>query len=205
MGGLGLVTLVIGVKMATGTANELVLLAAILLGGLAGHALRLERGLETLGARLQARFAKGGSGSTFAEGFVTASLVFCVGPMTVLGSIQDGLSGDYRLLAVKSLLDFFAAIGFAAGLGAGVLASVVTVVVVQGGLTLGAGLVAGVLTDPLVREMTAAGGALVLGIGLRLLDLKRLPVADFLPALVLAPLLAAAAPAIGRAVGALAP
>lgn len=176
----------------------------MLLGGLAGHAAALDRRLEALGDRLQKRFA-GGSGSRFSEGFVTASLVFCVGPMTVLGSIQDGLSGDFRLLAIKSMLDFFAAIGFAAALGWGVMASVVTVLVVQGGLTLGAGVFTGLLDDALLREMTAAGGAVILGIGLRLLDIKRIPVADFLPAIAVAPLLAAAAPAIGRALAPLLP
>lgn len=203
-GGLGLVTLVIGTKMATSTGNELVLLAAILIGGLAGHALGLDHRLERLGERLQKRFARG-EGSRFSEGFVTASLVFCVGPMTVQGAIEDGLRGDYTLLAVKSMLDFFASIGFAAGLGWGVMASVATVLVVQGALTLGASLLAGLLTPDLVREMTAAGGTLVLGIGLRLLDLKRLPVADFLPALVVAPTLAALAPAIARTLAPLLP
>lgn len=204
LSGLGLLALVIGVKMAIGTTNELVLLAAILTGGLAGHALGLARRLDALGDALQKRLSAGG-GSRFSEGFVTASLVFCVGPMTILGSIQDGLSGDYTLLAVKSMLDFFGAIGFAAGLGAGVMAAVATVLVVQGGLTLGAGLFADLLTDPLVREMTAAGGTLMLGIGLRLLDLKRIPVADFLPALVVAPALTAAVPHIRRALGAIWP
>lgn len=198
LSGLGLLTLVIGIKMAIGTANELILLAAILIGGLIGHALGLAWRLDALGDALQKRFSAR-DGSRFSEGFVTASLVFCVGPMTVLGSIQDGLSGDYTLLAIKSMLDFFGAIGFAAGLGWGVMASVVTVIVVQGGLTLGAGLFAGLLTDPLVREMTAAGGTLMLGIGLRLLDLKRIPVADFLPALVAAPAFTAAVPLIRRA------
>lgn len=197
LSGLGLLTLVIGVRLAVGTANELILLAAILTGGLAGHALGLARRLDGLGDALQKRFSAA-EGSRFSEGFVTASLVFCVGPMTVLGSIQDGLSGDFTLLAIKSMLDFFAAIGFAAGLGWGVMASVATVLVVQGGLTLGAGLFAGLLTDPLIREMSAAGGTLMLGIGLRLLDLKRIPVADFLPALVVAPAITAAVPLIKR-------
>jgi uncharacterized protein len=203
-GGLGLVTLVIGTKMATSTGNELILLAAILAGGLVGHALGLERRLEALGQQLQRRFARE-EGSRFSEGFVTASLVFCVGPMTVQGSIEDGLRGDYTLLAIKSMLDFFASIGFAAALGWGVMASVATVVVVQGALTLGASLLAGLLTPDLVREMTAAGGTLVLGIGLRLLDLKRLPVADFLPALAAAPAIAASLPSLRGAFATLFP
>ncbi len=187
--------------MAIGTQNELVLMAAILAGGLVGHAAALQRRLDRLGEALEARVSLGRAGaraSRVSEGFVTASLVFCVGPMTVLGSIQDGLSGDFKLLAMKSMLDFFASIGFAAGLGWGVMASAATVLVVQGGLSLGAGLLAGLFAPELVREMTAAGGMLILGIGLLLLDLKRLPVADFLPALVLAPLFAALAPALGR-------
>lgn len=203
--GLGFLTLVLGLKMAAGTEEPLVLFGAVLAGGLAGHALGLDARLERLGRALERRLASGGDArgaaaggrrGRFTEGFVTASLVFCVGPMTVVGSIQDGLSGDFELLALKSTLDFFAAIGFAAGLGWGVAASAATVLVVQGSLSLGAGLFAGALAPGLVREMTAAGGTLMLGIALRLLDLKRPPVADFLPALVLAPLLAAAGPAV---------
>ena len=130
------------------------------------------------------------AGGTLAQGFVAASLLFCVGPMTVLGSIQDGLRGDYQLLAVKAALDGFASIALASTLGAGVALSALTVLAVQGGLTLLAGFIAPWFSPAMLGELTAAGGAMVLMIGLSLLEIKRLPVANFLPALVVAPLLA---------------
>ena len=127
--------------------------------------------------------------SMISKGFVTASLLFCVGPMTILGSIQDGLSGDYTLLATKSILDGFASLAIAASMGWGVLFAALTVLVYQGGLTLGAGLVKALLTEPMVAEMTATGGTLILAIGLNLLDLTTIRVANFLPALIVAPIL----------------
>ena len=129
--------------------------------------------------------------SRFVQGYVTASLVFCVGPMTILGSIQDGLTGDYRLLAIKSLLDGFAALAFASSLGLGVVFSVLTILVYQGGVTLLAGTAQTILSQPMVAEMTATGGVLIVGIGLLLLDLKRIRVGNFLPALAIAPLVVA--------------
>jgi uncharacterized protein len=127
--------------------------------------------------------------SMISKGFVTASLLFCVGPMTILGSIQDGLSGDYTLLATKSILDGFASLALAASMGWGVLFAALTVLVYQGGLTLGSGLVKTLLTEPMVAEMTATGGTLILAIGLNLLDLTAIRVANFLPALIVAPIL----------------
>ena len=126
--------------------------------------------------------------------FVTTSLLFCVGPLTVIGSLQDGLTGDYSLLALKSALDFIAALTFASVLGWGVLLSAGTVLVVQGTLTLGAGLVEGFATDAVVAATTATGGVLIFGLGLSLLELREVPVANMLPALAVAPLLVAAAP-----------
>ena len=127
--------------------------------------------------------------SMISKGFVTASLLFCVGPMTILGSIQDGLSGDYTLLATKSILDGFASLAIAASMGWGVLFAALTVLVYQGGLTLGAGLVKALLTEPMIAEMTATGGTLILAIGLNLLDLTTIRVANFLPALIVVPIL----------------
>ena len=129
-------------------------------------------------------------GPDIAQGFVTASLLFCVGPMTVVGSLQDGLRGDFHLLAVKATLDGFASIALASTLGAGVALAALTVLAIQGGLTVLAGLISPWLTETMVAEMTAAGGAVVLMIGLSLLEIKRLPVANFLPALLFAPLIA---------------
>jgi uncharacterized membrane protein YqgA involved in biofilm formation len=116
LNGLGLATMLIGLQMALETKNVLVVLGALLIGSLVGEAMRINEGLEKLGTFLQSILARG-EGQSFGEGFVTASLVFCIGPMAILGSIQDGLSGDYRLLAIKSLLDGFASIAFSASLG----------------------------------------------------------------------------------------
>jgi uncharacterized membrane protein YqgA involved in biofilm formation len=129
--------------------------------------------------------------SRFVEGFLLASLVFCVGPLTILGAIQDGLRGDISLLATKSLLDGFAALAFATTLGWGVGASIVTIIVVQGSITAGAAGLHHVLTARMVDEMSAVGGLMLVGIGLRLLDLKDIRVASFLPGLVVAPALVA--------------
>lgn len=194
--GLGLLVLVIGMQMALKTTNILILMGSILIGGVLGEAIDLQAGLDRVGATLQRKLAAGGPGR-FTEGFVTASLVFCVGPMTILGSIQDGLSGDYQLLAVKSMLDGFAALAFAATFGIGVAFSAVTVLVYQGALTLGAGGVEGLLSEAMVTEMTAAGGLMVLGIGVVILDVAKPRVANFLPALGIAPLLVAAVARLG--------
>jgi uncharacterized membrane protein YqgA involved in biofilm formation len=123
----------------------------------------------------------------FSEGFVIASLVFCVGPLTIVGSIQDGL-GDHELLIVKAGLDGFAAIAFAAVYGWGVILSAITVVVIQGGIALASGSLESLFTDPMLDALGAAGGVLLLGIALRLLDLRQVRVANMLPAIVLAPL-----------------
>lgn len=192
---LGLVTILIGVDagleafsptLAGLTRASLVLvMGSVLIGGIIGEYLGIERGLSRLGDALKARFAQGQA--PFTEGFVVASLVFCVGPLTVLGSIEDGLTGDYRLLAIKSLLDGFAAVAFASALGWGVGFSALTVLLYQGALTLSASWAAGVFSEPMVAALTAAGGILIIGIGLRLLELREVRVANLLPALVLAP------------------
>jgi uncharacterized membrane protein YqgA involved in biofilm formation len=193
MGGLGLSVMIIGIQNALTTRNILIMLWAILLGGLIGEALRISDGLDNLGAYLQKRLARDGRGaSTFSEAFVTSSLVFCVGPLTILGSIQNGISGDITLLAIKSVLDGFAAFAFASALGWGVLVSTVTILVYQGALSVIAALIAsGVPSrdNPYIVEMTAAGGLIVLGVGLRLLNIKELKLANYLPALAIAPLI----------------
>jgi hypothetical protein len=200
MHGLGLVCLLIGLQMAMQTKNVLIVLGALLLGGILGEGMRIDDGLQRTGVFLQSALARGGS-SLFAEGFVTASLVFCVGPMAILGSIQDGLTGDFRLLALKSMLDGFASIAFAASLGWGVLLSAVPILLYQGALTLFANLISTVLTDPLVVEMTATGGLIIVGISFRLLKLKELRLANFLPALALAPLIVVLIPRIRGLLG----
>ena len=209
MAGLGLMTGVIGISMAITSANILIPLFSVLVGGIIGEWIAIDDRLNRFGAwperRSGAQLGKGKvAGWSVTRGFVTASLVFCVGPLTILGSLQDGLLGDYQLLAVKSLLDGFAAIPFAATLGPGVLVSILTVIVVQGGISglailLGAGLPEVTRTTPWVVEVTATGGVLILGISLLLLDLKRIRVANLLPAIVLAPLIVLALQALGLA------
>jgi uncharacterized membrane protein YqgA involved in biofilm formation len=185
--GLGLLTLLVGVQMALTTGNVLILLGSILLGGLAGEALRVQDRIERFGDQVQARLAKGDS--QFSEAFVASSLLFCVGPLTITGSLQNGLARDPGPLALKSMLDLFSSFAFGASLGAGVLASIGTILVFQGGLSLGAGLFAGVLQAEVVRELTATGGLLIMGIGIELLRLKDLRLANFLPALIVSPVL----------------
>jgi uncharacterized membrane protein YqgA involved in biofilm formation len=191
IGGLGLSTIIIGLQQALATRNVLILLGSILLGGILGELLRLDYRLDNLGDWLQKRLARDGKGaSTFSEAFVTSSIVFCVGPLTILGSIQNGINGDIQLLAIKSLLDGFAAFAFAATLGWGVLVSVVTILVYQGALSLIAwGMATGVPSgdNPYILEMTAAGGLVIMGVGLKLLDIKELKLANYLPALAIAP------------------
>ncbi len=193
--GLGLVTLLIGVKMALETANVLILLGAILGGGVMGELLCIQDGLEWLGARVQDVFSKGGS-SRVSEAFVTASLLYCVGPMAILGSIQDGLQGDYQLLAVKSMLDGFASIAFSATLGWGVGLAAVSVFLFQGSITLGASVFDRILTGPMITELSAVGGLIIMAIGLKLLEVKEIRVANLLPALFLAPFIVAVIPLV---------
>lgn len=202
MATLGLATAAIGFREVLPTDEFPLVLGAVLIGAVIGEALRIEAGLHHLGALLQRRFAgsaaplevdvpeatpPAGGDRRFAEGFVISSLVFCVGPLTIVGSIQDGL-GDPELLLLKAALDGFASIAFAAVYGWGVMLSALTIAVVQGGIALGAHALDGVLTDPMLDGLGAAGGILLLGIALRLLDLKQVRVANMLPAIVLAPL-----------------
>lgn len=172
----------------------LVVLGALVIGGIVGSLLRLEDRLEGLGAVLQRRLA--GDGSTesrarFVEGFVSASLVFVVGPLAVLGALSDGMGRGIDQLALKATLDGFASLAFAASLGWGVAASALSVAVVQSILTLLGALLGGLLPAALVASVTATGGVLLLGVGLRLLQVKAVPVGDMLPALIAAPALTA--------------
>jgi uncharacterized membrane protein YqgA involved in biofilm formation len=197
--GVGLFVTAMGVKFAIDTSNLLFMLGAILLGGIIGSLVGVDARLNQLGEALQRRFARGGT-STVAEAFVTAAIVFCVGPLTFLGSIQNGLAGDATLLTVKSVLDGFTAIALAATLGWGVLLTVPLILLYQGGLAVGASLFAGILSDLQLREMSAVGGLLLMGVGLKLLAIRDIKVADFLPAIIVSPLVVAA---LGRLLEAL--
>ena len=201
---LGLVTLLIAATAAMAvldgdladkvgdSAPMLIVLGALLIGGIGGSLLRLEQRVETFGGWLQVRLTRE-SGSVerhrFVEGFVVSSLVFCTGPLTILGSLDDGLGNGADQLLLKAALDGFAAVAFAASFGWGVAASALTVVVVQGSLTLvGLGL-GDVLPDAHLAAITATGGLLLVGVALRLLRIREIPVADLLPALLVAPVL----------------
>jgi uncharacterized membrane protein YqgA involved in biofilm formation len=167
----------------------LVILAAMLLGGLLGSALSLETRLDSFGENLRKRF-RASQESPFVEGFVSASLLFVIGPLAILGSVSDGMSQGIDQLVLKSSLDFFAAMAFASTLGWGVAASAIPVAIYQGAWTILGLAIGSVLLQYQIDAMTICGGLMLVGIALRLLDIKKIAVANLLPALVLAPLLA---------------
>jgi uncharacterized membrane protein YqgA involved in biofilm formation len=209
--GLGLVTLTVGIGNAQATGNIVIPLFSIALGALIGEALRLDLALERLGGFLQTRFGGGEADAhssqtaaaerrqRFITGFVTTSLVFCVGPLTILGSIQDGmgLQIGFQQLVIKSVLDMFAAMAFAATFGVGVAFTTLTVLLIQGGLAILGSVAGQFMTDPMIAEMTATGGMVLIGLSVILMDLKRPRMANFLPALLIAPLIVAVGTALG--------
>jgi uncharacterized protein len=203
---LGLFVLVLGLSDALttfgpglseplGRAAVLIVLGSLLLGGVIGELIDVERRLEHFGAWLRERTSRGEDSADararFLEGFVVTSLIVCVGPLAVLGALQDGLSGDIQLLAVKSVLDGSVAVAFASVLGIGVAFAAVPLLLWQGGLTLLAGAVGASVSDVMIASLTAVGGVLVMGIGLRLLEVRQVRVANLLPALLIAPLVVA--------------
>lgn len=190
--GLGLFTISIGLSMFLKTEESLIVLGGLLVGAVLGEWWKIEEGLENLGRWFETRFGGNNAEEShrFIRGFVTASLIFCIGPLAILGSIQDGLVGDYELLAVKSVLDAFASLAFASTFGIGVVFSVFPVFIYQGGITLFAGLLNAVVTDAMLTEMTAAGGVILIGLAISsLLEIKKIRIGSFLPALVIAPLI----------------
>lgn len=187
---IALVTLVIGADMALKSRQPLILLGSLVFGAITGELVRVEDGIHRLGEWSEARLSRSGEPGDFTRGFVATSILFCVGPLTLLGCLEDGLRGEYRLLLTKAVLDGVGALAFSSVLGWGVLLSAVTVLVVQGSLTLGAHALAPVLENELVRaELFAVGGVMLLGVGLRLLELKPIRVGNLLPALLYAPAL----------------
>lgn len=204
--GVGLMTVFIALSMAAslgkatvGRLDGVVLgLLTLVLGGLLGEWWRVEDGLESLGNWLKHRVGGGGS---FTEGFVAASLLFCVGPMTLIGSINNGLTGDATLLIIKATLDGLSSIALASAYGLGVGFSILIILLYQGGLSLAAGQLARLLpdpaTDPRILLVTGVGGVMMIGIAINLLGLGRVRVASFLPALLLAPLVTSLASWLG--------
>lgn len=198
---LGLITVVLGISsalMVSSTAMAdavgpgapmLIVLGSLLFGAVLGSGLRLEDRLEGAAEHLRRRFAGAGEAGTFVSAVVTPTLLFCVGPLTILGSLSDGLGRGADQLLVKSVLDGFAAIAFASSLGWGVLFSAVAVGVLQGGLTLAAFLLGDLFSAAQIDALTATGGVILIGLGLRLLNVRSIPVGDLLPALVVAPIL----------------
>ncbi len=191
--GMGLFVVGIGLQMFLKTGNAIIVLGSLLLGALLGEWWGIEDGLQRLGQFLERKFGAAEAASTssrFVRGFLTASLLFCVGPLTILGSIQDGLTGDYSLLAVKAVLDGFGALAFASSLGIGVLFSTLVILVYQGGLTLLAARLNSVVTQSMMNELTATGGVILVGLAISsLLEIKKIRVGNFLPALAIAPLI----------------
>ncbi len=192
--GIGLFTMVLGVKLFLSTENSLLVLGSLLIGALLGEWWQLEERLENLGGWLERKLMKKNGGeqsqSKFVKGFVTSSLVFCIGPMAILGSIQDGLTGDFSLLAIKSILDAFASLAFASSLGIGVAFSILPTCVYQGSISLMANQLQLIVTDPMMNEMTAVGGLILVGLAISsLLEIRFIRVGSFLPSLFVAPIL----------------
>jgi uncharacterized membrane protein YqgA involved in biofilm formation len=189
--GMGLFTAVTGIKMFFETQNSLFVLGGLVIGALLGEWWKIEDGLQHLGELLEKRFSRSdGESGRFVRGFMITSLLFCIGPIAILGSIQAGLTGDTSLLVIKSVLDGFASMAFASTLGVGVLFSAAPILVYQGAITLLAAQLNAMVTRPMMAELTATGGVLLLGIAISsLLEIKKIRVGNFLPALVIAPLI----------------
>ena len=190
--GMGLFVAAMGLQMFLKTENPLIVLGSLLIGTLLGEWWRIEDGLQNFGKFLEQRFSKEGEADSnnFVRGFLTASLLFCVGPLAILGSIQDGLTGDYNLLAVKSVLDGFASLAFSSTLGIGVMFSTIIILIYQGGVSLLAAQLNAIVTASMMNELTATGGVILLGLALsNLLEIKKIRVGNMLPGLAVAPLI----------------
>ncbi|QMU69984.1 DUF554 domain-containing protein [Streptacidiphilus sp. P02-A3a] len=201
LAGIGLFIVVLGIQQsassfegafaqAIGSGAPFVVLGALIAGGAAGGLLNVEGRIEQLGSIFEKRFSASGE-SGFLTGFLAATLLFCVGPMAILGAFENGITGSIRILAVKSLMDGFASLAFASSLGWGVAFSSLPLAVYQGGLTAFAAAIGGAMDPAVVASMTAIGGILVLGVGIRLLEIKDIAVANLLPAIVLGPAITA--------------
>ena len=188
--GMGLFTSAVGMQMFLKTENALIVLGALIFGAILGEWWGVEDGLQRLGTWLEKRFSGSSEGesSKFVRGFLTATVLYCTGPMAVLGAISDGLRGDYLTLSIKSVLDGFISIAFASTLGIGVAFAALPVFIYQGGISLLASQLNAIVNTSMMNEMTATGGVLLIGIGLSsLLEIKKIRVGNFLPSLVIAP------------------
>lgn len=189
MTGLGVCTLYIGISGSLCGENVLILIASVVLGVIVGTLLDIDGAVNRLARKVEAKFRKENSKVSIAEGIITATLLFCVGSMTVTGSVQAGINGDNSVLITKAMLDLVSSIMLASTLGIGVLLSAVAVLVIQGGLVLLAELISPLLSTGAINEMTCAGSILIIMIGTNLMGITKIKVADFLPAILLAPII----------------
>ena len=181
MDGIGLSVLIMGIMSTIKTDNFLLVIASIVIGSVIGEMLGIEKGLDKVGLRLQKRFGK--NGSDLSQGFITATLVFCIGAMAIVGSIEAGLTGDYKTLFAKSVIDGVTSIIFTSSLGIGVIFSAIPVLLYQGSITLLSVPLREILTDPIINEMSAVGGVLIAGIAINLMGIKKIRVSNMLPSL----------------------
>lgn len=184
--GIGLSVLLIGGSMALQTKNPLVIIASLVLGGIIGEWIDIEQWLQRFGHWLERKFSKNGQGGGFTKAFVTASLIYCVGAMAIMGPLESGLSGNHNILYAKSMLDGVSAIVFASSMGIGVLVSAVPVFIYQGAITLAAGFLQGILSPQVITEVGATGGLLIVGIGINILEIKEIKVGNLLPGIFMA-------------------
>lgn len=189
MVGLGACTLYIGISGSLQGENVLILIASVVLGAIVGTLLDIDGGINTLAEKVESKFKKEGKTVSIAEGIISATLLFCVGSMTVTGSIQAGLTGDNSILITKAMLDLVSAMMLASSLGVGVLLSAVAVLIIQGSLVLLAGWISPILSAGAINEMTCAGSILIMMIGTNLMGITKIKVADYLPAILFAPIL----------------
>ena len=183
--GIALAVMVIGLQMALQTSNVLIVILSLVLGGIIGEWINIELQLNKLGKLLETKLSKNGEGN-FAKAFVTASLVYCVGAMAIVGALEDGLNGNSSILFAKSALDGVSAIVFASSMGVGVIFSALPVLFYQGSISLFAGLLQGLLSDPVIVEMSAVGGLLIFGIAINMLGIKDIKVGNLLPGIFVA-------------------
>ncbi len=189
MVGLGACTLYIGISGSLCGENVLIVIVSVILGAIIGTLLNIDDNINKLAKKVESKFRKKGSDVSVAEGIVTATLLFCVGSMTVTGSIQAGLTGDNSLLITKATLDLVSSMMLASSLGIGVLLSCFTVFIIQGGLVMLASLIAPLMSTGAINEMTCAGSILIIMIGMNLMGITKIKVADFLPAIIFAPII----------------
>ncbi len=190
MNALGLFVLVLGIQMSFKSENLMIVLLSLVIGNIIGEILKIDNALVKFSRFLEKKFAQKGNGNKFGKAFITCSLLYCVGPMIILGSLQDGLSGDYNLLATKAMMDGLTTVLFAATMSIGAIFAAIPVFVIQMSLTILAGLLKFLLAGSVIAEITGTGGVIIIGSGLNLLGLKKIKLANMLPALLVAVILA---------------